>query len=140
MSPQRPDDFAQRWQALAARVRAADAGAPPTPARAAAEAARLAALGLAAQRAQRDAERSWRGLAAAAALFLVALLGLGAAAAAWRPDGFPVAGWPRLPATAFIPAPPRPPVLAALGWSPARVFSAVDAWLDPRTPPAETAP
>ncbi len=131
------DEFDRRWQELAARARRA---AEPAVVADEVQAARLAQLGLAVIRQQREAARTWRGLATAAALFLACLLGLGAAASLVSAPGVPV--W-TLPSTAFIPAPPHPPALASLtggGWSPARVFSAVDAWFDPRTRTAETLP
>jgi hypothetical protein len=144
--PREPDmnDFDQRWQRLVATARQSPARRAPL---SDLHAARLAAHGLQAARRQREAEAAWRGMAAAAGLFLVCLIGLGAAASTLAPAGTTAAvamalDGPSIPGTSFIPSPPRPPALAsrAAHWSPTRVFGAVGAWLDPRPPAPETSP
>lgn len=144
------NDFDQRWQALVAAARQAPAHRAPL---SDLHAARFAALGLAAARQQRDAERAWRGMALAAGLFLACLIGLGAAAQAFMPASTMgdtlTLGRPDVPDTIFIPAPPRLPALATLAsnapqWSPARVFDtmsdAVGDWLLPSSTASSSAP
>jgi hypothetical protein len=136
-------DFDRRWQALVAAARQVPAQRAPL---SDLHAARLAAQGLALAARQREAEQAWRGMALAASLFLACLLGLGAVAAVLVPPATVTASLalvePGLPGTGFIPAPPRLPALASTAgaWAPARVFSAVGAWLDPRPSVPEHAP
>ena len=134
-------DFDQRWQALVAAARQAPAHRAPL---SDLHAARFAAQGLAAARQQREAENAWRGMALAASLFLVCLIGLGAAAQMFMPTTIIrdtlTLGRPEVPDTIFIPAPPRLPALATLAssapqWSPARLLDqfgdSVGDWLLP---------
>jgi hypothetical protein len=140
------NDFDHRWQALVAAARQAPAHRAPL---SDLHAARFAAHGLAAAQQQREAERAWRGMALAASLFLVCLIGLGAAAQMFMPittlrDTMAL-GRPDVPDTIFIPAPPRLPALATLAssapqWSPARVFDSVGDWLLPSSSAPSSAP
>jgi hypothetical protein len=133
------NDFDRRWQKLIASARQAPAQRAPL---SDLQAARLAALGLAALNRQRDAERAWRGMALAASLFLTCVVGLGVAVQTLVPRDVLretlTRGRPSTPDTIFIPAPPRPPALASVvsQWSPARLFGAVGDWITTSTSPA----
>lgn len=143
-------DFDQRWQALVAAARQAQAHHAPL---SDLHAAQFAAHGLAAAQQQREAERAWRGMALAASLFLVFLIGLGAAAQTFMPamtmrDSLTF-GRPDVPDTIFIPAPPHLPALATLAssapqWSPARLLDkfgdSVGGWLLPSSSASSSAP
>lgn len=137
-------DFDRRWENLVAAARQAPAQRAPL---SDLHAARLAAHGLAAAQRQREAERAWRGMALAASLFLVCLIGLGAAAQAFVPADTLRSALtlerPNVPDTHFIPAPPHPPALATLAssapqWSPVRVFDSLGDWLLPSSTPASS--
>lgn len=125
--------FDDRWRSLATAARRA--AHPPG---AAPDVAALVRRGLAA-RAAAPEPSDWRGMALAAGVCAACLAGLLSFAPVRGEVGATLAALaqaPRtLPTTAFIPAPPRPPTLAAL--SPADLAERVAGWFtaSPETTP-----
>ncbi len=132
-------DFDARWQQLVAAARRSMHDGRALDQR---QAERLAQLAFSARTRQRETALQWRGLALAAGLFVGALAGIGLCAQslgmAPRLDFslLELASLPqRVPAIAFLPAPPDAeffgmPELA--GASPAPLFLALDRMLVPR--------
>lgn len=120
--------FDDRWKSLAAAARRASEPAGALP-----DVSTLVQRGMAARTASvavSDLSSDWRGMAAAAGLCAACLAGLMSITSVRDEVGdafVSLAHAPRaLPTTAFIPAPPRPPTLAAL--SPVDLADRVAGW------------
>lgn len=139
----------ERWQQLLTTARQA-------PAQRAVlhdfHAATLAAHGLHVYRQQQEAERTWRGLALAASLFMACMIGLGALASLMSDESPLLMGdtfaqvTSQVPNTNFIPAPPRPPPIAMTvaehmsSLSPTSFINSFNEWINPNTSTQEITP